>query len=155
VHRIFMEHRPPHAPPVFSCCPFACCDIKARDLSEGVVGLYPPSTADPWWLGGEAGQRAAQQMLRFGRAFCSAAGRLNSLFFEVIEDSSYASTDPAEIARGYIHRLPADHTPAVQDESRLFHRLLRLWIYYLRHVDPQLLPADMRPLVDVQSDEQG
>ena len=45
--------------------------------------------------------------------------------------------------------------PPVLDESRLFHRLLRYWIYYMRHVDPSFIDPQLRRFVDVQSDDEG
>jgi len=41
------------------------------------------------------------------------------------------------------------------DKSRLFHRLLRYWIYYYRHVDPSLNNPRLRSFVDVRSDDDG
>ena len=41
------------------------------------------------------------------------------------------------------------------DDGRLFHRLMRYWFYYMRHLDSQLIPAELRPYVNVSSDEFG
>ena len=47
------------------------------------------------------------------------------------------------------------HTPAALDASRVLHRLMKYWIYYFRHVDPNCLPAELRDFADVSSDECG
>ena len=59
------------------------------------------------------------------------------------------------MTRGLLFRATTTHTPAAQDESRLFHRLPLHWIYYFRHVDPQLINPIERSFVDVRLDEQG
>ena len=56
---------------------------------------------------------------------------------------------------GLVHMKFFHPLPPVLDESRLFHRLLRCWINYNRHVDPSFIDPRLRPFVDVRSDDDG
>jgi hypothetical protein len=120
-----------------------------------VVAVYPPDPALPWWRDTETGRRAARAMVRFGFNMLNSIRLLDHIFSIAAAGEQEGRTTTEELVTGLIHMPASTMLPAVMDESRLFHRLLRYWIYYLRHVDPRMLQQDLRPFIDVQSDEQG
>jgi len=128
--------------------------ITAAELSV-VVDLYPPSAASPWWLEGQAGRRVADLLLQFGLDFFRVISSIGSLYGVAAQGADDTSQCSVDQVRGLVYRPTTTYSSAVEDESRLFHRLLRYWIYYFRHVDSQLIRSTERPFVDVQSDEQG
>jgi len=120
-----------------------------------LVQLYPPQPAMPWWNSASAvcaEFRASMQIFAFG-------------MHAAVCETNCAYTSAALVFRGRVTRLAQldglihlkffPPLPPVLDESRLFHRLLRYLIYYFRHVDPSFINPQLRPLIDVQSDDDG
>jgi hypothetical protein len=69
-------------------------------------------------------------------------------------ESKQGRTDTMQQAHGsWISNRAGEMAPL--DDQRLFHRLILYLIFYFRHVDKDLIPADIRPYVDCSSDEYG
>ena len=129
-------------------------DLTPAHLAP-LAQLYPPTASLPWW------DSASNICIRFRASMHAFACRMHSAICAT--DGAYASavaafrdetTCPTEL-EGLVHDRFFPHVPPVLDESRLFHRLLRYWIYYYRHVDATFIDPQLRSFIDVHSDDDG
>jgi hypothetical protein len=121
--------------------------FSAAELTP-LIELYPPrlDAKAVWWT-----PRCRQAQFNVAAVF-DALRRL----FDVIRYSTHPTSsvpDPA-LPHGWGQVLLEPPSPVFCD-GRLIHRLLAYAIFFFRHVDPQLLPPDIRANVHVQSDEHG
>ena len=130
----------------------AWTDLVPSALSL-IVSLYPPRVSDPWWLDPKHPAHQPLQQYVIGQLY-----KAVSNFNIVSQNTELArSVSSADLAGDMLPLRTIKHTPAVLDESRLIHRLMKYWIYYFRHMEPKCvqLPYEMREYVDVRSDEYG
>ena len=135
---------------------FGGAAARAKDLAF-VLRIYPPRPSFPWWL--ERSELAREfAALRMGKCvLLSAIGFVNVMGTPRIssrKSGRIKNMQPLQHINGSWMPNPVSGA-TLPDEGRLIQRLMRYWIYYMRHVDPQLIPAELRPYVNVSSDEFG
>ncbi len=126
-------------------------DFDAAGLASlPSLPIFPPKPAHPWWLQGRSGKATADAMLECLRHLYCAVVRCNGVYR--LHD---LPVDQAELADDFCFHPVHTQAPASEDSSRLFHRLLRLGIYFFRYVHPTSLPEELRGYVDVTWDQIG
>ena len=121
-----------------------------------IASVYPPHQSRPWWCHTSKHARsdmhivlaALYEMYRF----CLSLFRLHEAMGAQICSMGYQRSG---LAVGFQRMSrPPTESPALES-TRLLHRLMKLFIYYFRHVDTQLLPFKVRSLLDISQDEWG
>ena len=133
--------------------------FSGGELSS-LLRIYPPRACFAWWLSSPQSRSFASDLFgRTGRALLIMLNKSDEAYSRCmgnLQATRETGSNPAQLASGGWCRTPlSHHTSPAMDESRLFHRIVRYLIYYMRHIDPSLLPSGVQPHINVQSDEQG
>jgi hypothetical protein len=135
-----------------------------------IATVYPPADALwPWWaqdavsagvLAGVPSQMAQTEQLQLlVCAFAEVVGVFSCLYSYVMVRYDLLQQTPDERRAFNLSGIKREKMAVVpcpfEDASRVFHRILTYLIYYFRHVDLQLIPECLRPLIDVQDDARG
>lgn len=131
--------------------------IKSIPSPMHPLDIYPPRHDQPWWLAGSnCSLQVADVMANFGRIICDAVITANTSYGQSVFDHTRLTHNHQDLQLGkLIPGVLVESQPPSLDDTRLFHRLLRLWIYYMRHVDPLLVPETLRRFMKVHSDDDG
>jgi hypothetical protein len=128
--------------------------LKPADIAT-LVQIYPPTPSLPWWTSASAGRAEFLASMRICFATILLALRMtNAAYAFAVIFFRVDTTRPTELDN-LLHDKFFPPLPPVLDSSRLFHRLLRYLVYYFRHVDPSLIDPQLRPYIDVRSDDDG
>lgn len=121
-----------------------------------VCSLYPPSAQHPWWDDGADDGSAATDADAAMTLFKFAMWQLVNWASDVYTAKAAADTPFNAQAGARFASLPiyTDHT-IFEDESRLIHKLLTYWIYYVRHCSPSRKADEDRQREDVTHQDYG
>jgi hypothetical protein len=121
-----------------------------------ITSFYPPDLSRSWWCTiskhAQVDVRIVLAALYEMHRFCLGLFRLHESMGAQL---SSMADQRSGLAPGFQRMSkPPTVSPALES-SRLLHRLMKVFIYYFRHVDTQLLPYKVRSLLDVSRDEWG
>ena len=121
-----------------------------------VCSLYPPSAQHPWWDDGADGGSAAIDADAAMTLFKFAMWQLINWASDVYTAKATADIPFNPQAGARFASLPIYNGQTIfEDESRLIHKLLVYWIYYVQHCSPSRKTDEERQHEDVTHQDYG